>query len=282
MAIKRIFDQPHEFHGSFNASVESSTVNYQTIIPIIMNDDALGDPMSNNVHPEHASWAQSVNPNCYPDSHVKNMKIIVDLIVPKALGAALPKVSVDYAFISCAFPEDLNALDEGTGFTIKTLLELQSESTDRQCYPLFTTVDLANASLQGSLVPGLDTDQKLEAVAFSVEALKDQRRYGMLKGLLRKLLPIGLRTAVVTNSYASGGHKRLTFKFIPKNTKFINPYTFLGLFLKVRQMAEQNAIDPSNDQLGNITDTTLNGTPMIIAYHIQYDESNPEFHMAKI
>ncbi len=283
MAIRRVFPLPHEFYGSFSGSVESSTTTRNsTIIPIIMNDDAQGDPMDTNVHPEHLSWTQSVMPNCHSDSTIKNMKITIDFIVPKLLAGQLPNVSVDYGLISCAFPEDLDSVDEVSGLSLKTIAELQKETTDRQCYPLWSAVDMNNGSLLGSMVPGLSGGQVIEGVNWSTEVYRDQRRYGTVKGLLKKIFPIGVRTLVVRNPYATGGHKRLTFNFVPRNAKFINPYTFLGVLIHIRQMSELNLIDPTIHQLGNISDTTVDGSPLVVAWHAQYDEDNPEFHMAKI
>lgn len=154
--VQRKFDARHEFKASWEMYIRDTlTTRLGTIVPILMNDDAQGDPMDFKAHPEHASWAEQSQPNCYPDSEIRNMKITCDIIVPKALSAISSVVKVDYALISCAFPEDLDAIDEKSGLSLKEILELEKETTDRQCYPLWSAIDLLNGSLLHANVPGL-------------------------------------------------------------------------------------------------------------------------------
>ncbi len=153
--VQRKFDAKHELFGHFAIPVEPTTVNTATIIPMIMNDDAQGDPMSFNANPEHASWAEQNMPNCYPDSEVRRLKLTVELWLDSSTGSDLARWSLDYGLISCAFPEDLDALDEKSGLTVKEILELQKETTDRQCFPLWNAVDMFEGSLLATEVPGL-------------------------------------------------------------------------------------------------------------------------------
>ncbi len=124
--------------------------------------------------------------------------------------------------------------------------------------------------------------QVIEAVAWDNEVVKDQMRYGKVKGLLKKLVPIGIRTATVRNTQPTGGRKTIKINFLPSNTKFINPYTFLGVMVRVRQMKAIASLDVTNDQLGNIADTTVDLDPIFFAWHCSYNERNPDFHMAKV
>jgi len=153
---RRRYDARHEFDFSFSAYLRDSlSTRSATIIPIIMNDDAQGDPMDFKVNPEHASWAEQAYPNCFPDSEIKNLNINFEVIVNKTVADITSVVKVQYALISAAFLEDSGAADEKSGETIKTILELQSESTDRQMYPLWSGIDMVGGSLQHVLVPGL-------------------------------------------------------------------------------------------------------------------------------
>ncbi len=281
--VQRKFDARHEFHGSCTMFLEPTvTTRSATIFPIIMNDDAKGDPMNFKAHPEHASWAEVAEPNCFPDSEIRNMKIICDIIVQKSIAAATSMVKLDYALISCAFPEDLDALDEKSGLTMKEVLELQKETTDRQAYPLWNGTDLVSSSLLGTNVPGLTATQLIEGINFDSEVLRDQLRYGKIKGLLKKCLPIGFRTSFIKGRSVAGYSKRIKFNFTPSNAKFINPYTFLGLLVSCPTVVASNLIDTTKDQLitpGDITDDT---EAIHINFHVQYDERNPEFHMGKV
>ncbi len=282
MAVQRKFDAIHDFYGHFAVSPRSSTVRYGTIIPIVMNDDALGDPMSFNANPEHASWAEVTQPNCYPDSEIRNMNITID-IWTGIKGKDIHKHFIDYGLIVCAFPEDLDALDEKSGLTLKEVLELQHESTDRQCYPLWNTVDMLDGSTLASNVPGLTGGQVQEAVVWDTEVIRDQLRYGKIKGLLRKILVGGLRTTSLRTYDKVGGHKKLTFRFTPSAAKFINPYTFFGIAIKQRQIsATLAAHNNMENQPSDIFDIGADAGDINFSWHVHYNERNPEFHMAKV
>ncbi len=157
--VQRKFDRIHEANVQWADSLRNSTVTQSTIIPLIMNDDALGDPMSYNANPEHASWSEEDMPNCYPDSEIRNFKLTLEIQALSTLWNAQgiwqnPRIS--YALIACAFPEDLDAVDELSGLTLKAILELQKETTDRQCYPLFNAVDKFGVpTVMPTNVPGL-------------------------------------------------------------------------------------------------------------------------------
>jgi len=280
--VQRKWDAIHDFHGSWGNYVRDSlTTRKTTIFPIIMNDDARGDPMSFNAHPEHASWTEVNKPNCYPDSEIRNMRITLEITVPKALAAAYGNFRMEYALISCAFPEDLDALDEKSGLTLKEILEIQKESTDRQVYPLWSGIDMISGSLLHADIPALTTNQILEGVNFDPEVLLDQRRYGKVKGLIKKCMPIGYRKVWLSPRTVGGYTKRITLNFTPSNAKFINPYTFLGLLISCPQVAAANVISRSTQSVSNV-DSTADTEFILIYVNVSYNERNPEFHMAKV
>jgi len=281
--VQRKFDARHEFIASWSAFVRDSlTTRTTTIVPIIMNDDAQGDPMSFKAHPEHASWAEVAYPNCFPDSEIRNMKITMDIMIPKALSAIASTVKVEYALISCAFPEDLDAIDEKSGLSLKEVLELQKETTDRQVYPLWSAIDMTFGSTLHANIPGLTASQVIEGVNFSKEVLTDQKRYGRIKGLIKKCMPIGLRSVYIKTHSVAGGLKRIKINFTPSNAKFINPYTFLGLMVHATPSITNTVYDSSLHQPINFLDLTADTEFIGFGVHVQYDERNPEFHMGKV
>jgi len=121
--------------------------------------------------------------------------------------------------------------------------------------------------------------QNLEAVAWSAELVKDQRRYGKLKGLLKKSLPIGIRSVQYRD--LSKPIKRITIRFNPSNTKFINPYTFLGLMINVPKAVGQVSNDQDIAQVYPSTETAANAA-LAFTCKATYNERNPDFHMAKV
>jgi len=281
--VQRKFDARHEFLMSGLFYLRDSLATRKSILlPIIMNDDARGDPMDFKAHPEHSTWAEVAQPNCFPDSEIRNMRITVDFVIPKASAIITSILKVNYALISCAFPEDLDALDEKSGLSLKEVLEIQKETTDRQTYPLWNGVDSPSGSTLHADVPGLTASQVVEHVAFDSEVLRDQKRYGRIKGLIKKCMPMGYRTLMIRSRTLAGFAKRLTINFTPSNAKFINPYTFLGLLLHVDNASAISTWDPTNSQSIKNGDLTNDTEEVLFAVHVQYDERNPEFHMGKV
>lgn len=124
--------------------------------------------------------------------------------------------------------------------------------------------------------------QTIEGVNFNPNSLRDQMRYGKIKGLLKKTLPIGWRTTVIRGRTTGGYVKRLTFRFTPSNAKFINPYTFLGLAIYCRQTEATATIDPTIDQSILESDITADTEKLMFMVHVKFDQRNPEFHMGKV
>jgi len=121
--------------------------------------------------------------------------------------------------------------------------------------------------------------QNIEAIAWSAEVVKDQRRYGKLKGLLKKSLPIGIRNVQYTD--LTKPIKKITIRFNPSNTKFINPYTFLGLMINVPKATTGVLQDIDIAQIYPDTETSASAQ-LGFTVKVTYNERNPDFHMAKV
>jgi len=119
-----------------------------------------------------------------------------------------------------------------------------------------------------------------EGVAWQPGIVKDQRRYGKLKGLLKKSLPIGIRTT--TMNLLKSHHKTIRINMLPSNTKFINPYTFLGLMVTLHQVDALATYDRDEDILFTTSGVTQNSLHCNFAVRCTFNERNPEFHMAKV
>ncbi len=279
--VQRKFDRIHDSNWSWSHSLYTAAVNKAIIIPLIMNDDAMGDPMSFNTHPEHASFAEQAEPNCYPDSEVRNFHAVLDIEVTKVhyltRGVKSP-VQIQYGLISCAFPEDLDAIDEKSGLSLKEIIELQKETTDRQCYPLSNTVDMKGPP--SNYPTNVPLSGLLESVAWDAALIRDQQRYGRLKGLLRKVLPLGIRTTFINTLRST--HKRIRFDFIPSNAKFINPYTFLGLLINVPDATTVALHIPEDTQDFLYSEITIEDIGVNMFLKVKFNERNPDFHMAKV
>ncbi len=154
------YPRPHAFTAVWGYGLESAAANRATIWPVTMYDEAMGDPKLLQAHPEHASFVVAQEPNCYPESLIDS--IITSFTV--SLTKAALETDKIHALRFATMPifttfDDLTAIDELTSTEIQDVLEMQSESTDRQAFPLFNTVDMAvpitgSANLAAN-VPGL-------------------------------------------------------------------------------------------------------------------------------
>ena len=133
----------HKFENSWSHGLETGANNGATIYPIIMHDEAVS-PTSENTHPENPSFSTSAKPNCYPESKVNKIFAEFTFAMTKAALETdkIHAVKCAYMVIANSFKEDLNVIDELSSTETQDVLELQSEATDRQCYPLFNGVDM--------------------------------------------------------------------------------------------------------------------------------------------
>ncbi len=154
------YPRPHDFGVIFGLGLESAVVNNDTIIPLVIHDEAQGDPALYNAHPEHASFAEYLGPNCYPDSVINTVFVEVTYALTKAALETdkVPAVNLLYMPIFTTF-DDITVNDEVSGFDIGEILELQRETTDRQSFPLYNTVKMkagtSAATTMHAHVPGL-------------------------------------------------------------------------------------------------------------------------------
>ncbi len=155
------YARPHNESIAWGHGCETAVANQATIIPITMYDEGLGAPSSYAANPEHASFAEAGMPNCYPNSRINVIRAKLTVQLSKAAIQTDKVVALRYAYmpIFTTF-DDIAVNDEVSGLDIGELLELQRETTDRQTYPLFNTVDMlagtgAAVGLLDANVPGL-------------------------------------------------------------------------------------------------------------------------------
>ncbi len=267
---KKHWPQVHYADHDFKMGLEDSDVAYTTIIPIIHSDDALGDPMSLNTNPEHASFAETKNSNCYMGSDISNMYMSLQCrLLQTAIADGVNDVKINYMPIVTSFGTELDEKDELSGLTVKTILELQTESTDRQTGPLFNNVKLQFSDVQGDDVPFLTTNQQLEGTAFNDIVFKQMMRYGTLAPLLRKITLGGkMKTMTLTKERRFAKHE---FNFVPSAVKHIHKYSFYGLLIWLHQQTT------SRDQYTESANTT-DISHILGSLRFQYKEYHPDFH----
>ncbi len=268
--------QPHEINGSISFEFDDGTID-STIVPICFYDEALGAPSSKETNPENAAFAIVANePNCFVGSRVNRIFAEFRFSVTKDfMEDNIAALRMAVMPIHCAFSEDYTAVDELSGVTVANALELQTEATDRQGGPLYVAgtdmpEKLTNSGLQGVNVPFLDTDQGLEAVAFSSAQYYQAISHQTISGKVRACSG-GLRwfTMSPNNTF-----KRMRFGIVPK-VKAMNPFTYYGMLLFAPAAGLK-------DQLPAVAELTAATDYVHVDWNIRYNEWNPEFNFGMV
>jgi len=270
------YPQPHQIQGSCSFEFDDATID-STILPIAFYDEGLGAPSSKETHPENAAFAIIANePNCFVGSRINNIfaefrfscsKDFVEDNIPVLRMAVMP--------IHCAFLEDYTASDELSGATVSSVLELQTESTDRQGGPLYVAAtDLpekfTNSALAGVNVPFLDTDQGMEAVAWDSNAYYRAIQFQTMGNKVRKCSG-GLRWFTLSQNNL---YKRMRFGIQPKS-KFMNPFNYYGMLIHAPQCG-------GLDQLPALAELTAATDYVHVDWSIRYNEWNSEFNFGAV
>jgi hypothetical protein len=228
------YPRPHESKYAIAISADNTASARNTIIPLAFYDEGQGAPANYSAHPENASFTSVDKPNCYPDSRIDSVNAMLEVsLSQEALETdKIHALKFGYMTIFTAFENVLTASDELTAETIKSILELQSEATDRQTYPLWTGTKMSE-KISGEFtydadVPGLTTTQVAESVDWNNDMFYDALQYYTISDLLKTVCG-GLKWVTLTRSHP-------TIKIpihIRNNVKRMNPYTFFGLLLTV-------------------------------------------------
>ncbi len=270
------YARPHNFNTTWAHGLETGAVNRGTIYPLVMYDEGLGTPSDYEANPEHASFVEAGEPNCYPESRIDNVLMTLRFSLTKAALETdkLHVVKAAFMMIHTAFLEDLTANDELSGLDIGEILELQSETTDRQTFPLWNTVDMpdsfgtAAAELPAN-VPGLTTGQSLEAVAFVDTVYYDALNYYTNNGKLKKVSS-GLKWFTLTKDRP---YREFKLFIHPKN-KFMNPYSFMGCLIHVPPVDSFFQVPVAGD--------TTNVNHIRVDMRTRFLEWNGQFNMKRV
>ena len=255
-----------------NFFADSTTSKQCTIIPMIMQDEGLGDPASYNAHREHASFAAYAGPNCYPDSFVPKIDANLTLALSKACinTDKVDKLNVMVMPIFMAFKDDYEAIDDLSSIEVQDVLEMQKEATDKQGYPVWNgTAQGGDNYVVGTDVPGLTAGQ-LQSVTFDLNQFYDAMQFLTISGKLRKCCG-------KPRWYTVSRYKNVNINlrsFVNPKVKKMNPYTFCGLLIYVPKESQHQQL---------VTNSDLSDTYHIHAiFNCRYDEWNENFDSTKV
>jgi len=244
----KIYPRPHETFLNLALSAESATVNYKTIIPHLMHDEGLGAPDAYKANPEHASFALYKGPNVYPDSRIDKLFAQIKFSLTKGALETdkIHAMMVGFMPIRMSFLSNYTAKDEKSTNAVEDILKLQTESTDRQGYPLFNGVNMVakfgTSNLVGADVPGLSVDAQIEGVAFGITEFYRSIRYYTTAGIMKSSVR-GLKWLMLTRQKPV---QTIRIK-IDSKVKRSNEYTFFGTLVVLPQVGTTEQIPVAGD-----------------------------------
>ncbi len=267
--------RPHDMKVSWMHRLEASTTKHFTILPMCMYDEGLGAPSTYNANNEHTSFAEYGGPNCFVDSRINLILAKLTFSLKKALVVTdgVHAINVCFMPIFTSF-EDYGVTDELSSIKIEDVLELTTETTDRQGYPLYNDQKMdekfANSALLHADMPGLTTTQVLEAVAFDVNSYYDTLNYRTIAGKL-KTCQGGLKWMTLTRNKPV---KTVKIKLRPK-TKRMVPYNFFGVLVGVPKVGQY-------EQIPTVGETTADVNHVNVDAKVRYYEWQQGFNMEKL
>ncbi len=266
------YPQPHDSRGAISFELDNATLD-STIIPFCFYDEGMGDPTARETNPRNAAFAVVISEcNCFVNSRINQMFAEFRFSMSTfALDDNIPAIRFAYMPIYMAFQENYTAIDELSQLEIQDILELQTETSDRQGGPLYVAATdiLEKASgtgNQGANTPFLDTDVGVESVAF-VPAAYYNMLHHQTNGALLAASSGGLRWDTLTQNRP---YIRKRFSIAPK-VKRMNEFTYCGLLLHF-------PLAGTTDQLMTVAEVTAAKAMVHVDYNIRFNEWNEDFN----
>ncbi len=271
-----MWPRPHNATGSFSFELDNGSID-TTIVPIIHYDEGQGAPDSYNSHPQNASHTISGASNCFVNSRIN--RVFAEFRVSATslfYDHKIQAIRVAFMPIHMAFKEDYDATDELSGATIKSVLVMEYETTDRQGRPIFNSNDMAEKYTDSGLLwdtvgLGLTTDETVEGTAFDQELFYDTLQYSTIG---KKLTTVcgGLKWFTITQRFPT-----MTYRIrITPDVKRMNEYAFLGCMVHC-------PVQGSSYQMPVLTRDLTAATQYIdVDWAFRYYERNDDFDHAKV
>ncbi len=266
----------HNFEFGFGLSMEN-VLKASTIVPYAFQDNAMVDYETIKTNPHNADFAVRAYPNCLQGSYVPEITVGWKAFKPRT-DTTVIDMNFNTLKIGTAFLNRLDASDKKTGGTIKTILELQSESTDEQTGPLWNGTKLYEGFGTYDYhanVPFLTGTQQPEGVAFDKELYFDANHYFTNKQML-KSVSSRMRTHYLVEPAAPHGRTLIrgggTYQLNPL-CKSMNEYCFHGELFHLPQVGSRTQLHLAAD----VTDIEH----LTIVGFVRFLEYNPDINFAR-
>ncbi len=269
----------HNFEFGFGLSADAAT-KASTIQPWIMMNDSIEDYETIKTNPENDDFAVVNYPDIAAGSIIPRVMVDYSMYIPSS-DTQLVHLMCNTMRIHTSMKNRLDAFDKKTGDTTQSILELEGETTDTICYPLYNGTKLFEAGgtfdttyKDGFADVGLGTDLQPEGVAFVKETFFDAMHYYTNKEMLN-VQTDRMKSYVISEPLVSGRsviHVHYNYA-TPSLCKFANPYTFCGELFHIPQSG-------SIDQY-HIASETSAIEHLRVKGRIRFKEFNTDFNFAR-
>ncbi len=274
------YPREHNFEFGFGLSADAAT-KASTIQPWCLFNDSIEDFETIKTNPMNDDFAVVAYPDVAAGSVVPRIMVDYSMYIPNA-DTELVMLLVNTMKIHTSFLNRLDAFDHKTGNDIETILELEHETGDEICYPIYNGTKLFEAGgtfdttyKDGFVDVGLGTDLQPEGVAFDKEMFFDAKQYYTNKEMLN-LVTDKMRSYKISEPIVPHGQAIVHVHYnmpTPSLCKFANPYQFCGELFHVPQAG-------SIDQYHIATDTTAI-EHLRVKGRVRFKEYNTDFNFAR-
>lgn len=268
------YPRPHDMKHAWQHGMERGSDD-TTIYPLMMYDEGLGAPSAYEAHPEHASFVTTDAPNVFPESRTEKIFSKFEFSMTKGALETDKVHAMKFAVmvVKLAFIKDYTAIDELSSLETQDIVEYQTESTDRQGYPLYIGTKMvekyAGSGTLATIVPGLTTTQVIEKVTFVPENYYDMLAYGTISNKL-KTVQRGLKWYTLTRKNPV---KTIMIK-IDSKVKAANEYSALGVMIHCPRGSSTYQI-PAETDITNISH-------MLVQTQTRFNEWHHGFNMERV
>ncbi len=268
--------QPHDLQGGVTFECDDGTLD-ATIVPLAFYDEGLGAPSAIETNPENAAFAVVTDQaNCFVNSRINVMFAeFIFSLTSKFNDDNLTAIKIGTMPIFMSFINDYTAVDEVSSVEIQDVIEMQTESTDRQGGPLYVAAKdlpekVAGIGVLGTNTPFLDTDTGIEAVDWRPDQFYDALHFLTIKEKLKKV------TGGMKHEYLTANRPVIKKRFfIRPKVKRMNPFTYFGVLVSVQVQGQE--------QVGVITRDYTAATQYVdLDWKVRYNEWNEDFNMSKV
>lgn len=195
------------------------TKENKTALQTVQYDEGIAGATSYN-NPEHSSFGEVNEPNMYPNSKITDYFHMAEFSLTKsARSADIVNLKVGVLTTYLNYEADYTPTEEGTAETVADILNILTESTDRQAYINYNGNKLdGDIKGLGTNVLDLTTNQNIEGVNIDIDKYYDALQYYTIGNKIRA-------KSFITWKYITDKRPaRFVFDRLPSNVRRVNEY----------------------------------------------------------